>query len=352
MERLLRRQLSRRSFFKWMGVSAAAAAGAPYLLRAQAQEGAAVPSGEFIRLGRDQHHFGWDRTNEPVLSVAPGAEIEFETIDPSGGQLTRGSSAADVAALDFGRVNPTTGPVFVEGAEPGDALKIEVLGMVEGSGWGWTAIVPGFGLLADEFTEPYLHISDYDEQRVEFTPEIELAARPFPGTVGVVPAESGVHPVVPPRNVGGNMDMRDLIVGSTLYLPVEVEGGLLSVGDTHAAQGDGEVCGTAVETAYTVQLRVGLVKGAGIKRPQFEIPAAAHEEMPKGYFVTAGVAPDLMDASKDAIRDMIDHLGREYGLDPELAYTLCSAAVHLRISELVDAPNWVVSAYLPKHIFI
>ncbi|NLG08351.1 MAG: acetamidase/formamidase family protein [Deinococcales bacterium] len=298
------------------------------------------------------HHFGWDNSLEPVLTVEPGAELELETIDSGGGQLNEASTAADVAKIDFSKVNPVTGPVYVEGAEPGDAVEVEILDFDE-SGWGWTGIIPGFGLLADEFTEPFMNISRYDEKRVVFQPGIELPTRPFPGTIGLALAEPGSHSVVPPRAQGGNLDVRDLTRGTKLWLPVAVPGALLSIGDTHAAQGDGEVCGTAVETAMTVRVRVNLVKGAGFANPRYEVTgAAASEPMPKGFYATTGVAPDLMDATKDAIRAMIDHLGKEYGLEPAMAYALCSVAVNLRISEVVDMPNWVVSAVLPKHIFV
>ncbi len=298
------------------------------------------------------HHIGWDNSIEPVLRVEPDSELELFTIDSSGGQLNAASTEADVAALDFGLVNPVTGPVYFEGAEPGDALKIDILDLDEGS-WGWTGIIPGFGLLADEFNEPFLNISHYDAQRVEFQPGIHLPTRPFPGTIGLALAEPGNHSVVPPRAQGGNLDVRDLTRGSTLYLPVAVPGALLSIGDTHAAQGDGEVCGTAVETAMTVRVRVSLVKGAGFDNPRYELSAAAaNEPLPKGVYATTGVAPDLLDATKDAIRAMIDHLGREYGLEPTMAYAVCSVAVRLKISEVVDMPNWVVSAHLPRHIFV
>lgn len=297
------------------------------------------------------HHFGWDNAIAPVLTVAPGAELELETVDSGGGQLTERSTAADVGLLDFSKVNPVTGPIFVEGAQPGDAVEVEILDFDE-SGWGWTGIIPGFGLLADEFNEPFMNISRYDAKRVEFQPGIHLPTRPFPGTIGLALAEPGVHSVVPPRAQGGNLDVRDLTRGTKLWLPVAVPGALLSIGDTHAAQGDGEVCGTAVETAMTVRVRVNLVKGAGFSNPRYQVTAAAaNEPMPKGYYATTGVAPDLLDATKDAIRAMIDHLGKEYGLEPQLAYALCSVAVNLRISEVVDMPNWVVSAVLPRHIF-
>lgn len=301
---------------------------------------------------RERHHFGWNNANEPVLRIAPGETVSFEVVDASGGQLTRTSTTADVAALDFARVNPVTGPVFVEGAQPGDALIVDVLDF-QSSGWGWTAIIPGFGLLAEDFPTPFLHLTQYGAGGVEFAPGIRLPLRPFPGTIGLAPAEPGLHSIVPPRDVGGNMDIRDLAPGARLWLPVQVSGALFSVGDTHAAQGDGEVCGTAIESPMSITLRFELAKQARLRRPQFALPGPSTEHIDRrGYHATTGIAPDLMQAAKDSIRDMIDHLGREYGLSPELAYALCSVAVDLRISEVVDIPNWVVSAYLPKSIFI
>jgi acetamidase/formamidase len=127
-----------------------------------------------------------------------------------------------VATLDFGRVNPVTGPIWIEGAQPGDTLVVNILEF-EPSGWGWTAIIPGFGLLSEDFPEPFLQVSEYDASHIEFAPGIRLPVRPFPGTIGVAPKEPGTHSVVPPRRVGGNLDIRDLIEGATLYLPVEAE---------------------------------------------------------------------------------------------------------------------------------
>lgn len=304
----------------------------------------------FKTIHQGHHHFGWDNTFEPVLTIEPGDEVEFGIVDASGGQLTADSTTADVASLDFGKVNPVTGPVRIVGAEPGDAVAIEVLGFAP-SGWGWTALIPGFGLLADEFPDPALHVSRYDAAQVEFLPGVRIPTRPFTGTIGLAPAAPGHHSVVPPREVGGNLDIRDVVEGSTLYLPVQVPGALFSVGDTHACQGDGEVCGTAVETAMRVRLRFGLIKDSPVRRPQFTLPDEATRVSKGGYHATTGVAPDLMTAARDAIRDMIEHLGREYDLAPEVAYMLCSVAVDLKISEVVDAPNWVVSAFLPKGIF-
>ena len=172
---------------------------------------------------RGTHHFGWDNSVTPVLRVASGETLEIEATDSSAGQYTRSTSAADVPALDFARVNPVNGPVFVEGAEPGDALQVELLDF-QGSGWGWTAMIPGFGLLAEDFPQPEFHVSAYTEAGVEFEPGIRLPFRPFAGTIGVAPALPGLHSIIPPREVGGNLDIRDLTRGARLWLPVASAG--------------------------------------------------------------------------------------------------------------------------------
>ncbi|MCZ6846388.1 MAG: acetamidase/formamidase family protein [Alphaproteobacteria bacterium] len=300
------------------------------------------------------HHFGWDNSNPPVLTVAPGDSVEFETVDASGGQIDTESSVADVVALDFAKVNPVTGPVIIDGAEPGDALKVTIESFAP-SGWGWTAIIPGFGLLADQFMEPALNIWTYDAKELApavYGPGGAVPLKPFCGTIGLAPGEAGLHSVVPPRRVGGNMDIRDLCASTELYLPVEVAGALFSVGDTHAAQGDGEVCGTAIESPMRLALTFDLVKGANLKFPRYETPGPVSRHFDtKGYHVTTGIGPDLMQGARDAVSGMIDLLGSLHGLAAPEAYMLCSACADLRISEIVDQPNWVVSFYFPKIVF-
>lgn len=303
---------------------------------------------------KHQDHFGWDRSIPPVQTVAPGHIVDFETVDASGGQIHPSSTLADVLALDFSKVNPVTGPVYVDGAEPGDGLKVRVLSFVP-SGWGWTAVIPGFGLLADQFDEPALHIWKYDAEKL--LPAVyrqggQVPLKPFLGTIGVAPAQEGPHSVVNPRRVGGNMDTRDIGAGTVLYLPVEVPGALFSVGDAHAAQGDGEVCGTAIESPMKVCLQLEVVKGMNLKSPRFTTagPVTRHFDG-RGYEVTMGIAPDLMEAAKAAVSDMIDLISREHGLSPAEAYMLCSVCADLRISEIVDAPNWIVSFYFPRVVF-
>ena len=184
---------------------------------------------------KHHHHFGWDNAIEPILTVTPGETVEIETIDASAGQVGPDTTLEQFLKRDCSRVNPVTGPIYIEGAEPGDAVAVTFKAF-QPSGWGWTANIPGFGLLADQFTEPALHIWKYDAQTLApalFGPGGAVPLRPFCGTVGLAPAEPGAHSVIPPRRVGGNLDIRDNAVGTTLYLPVEVAGGLLSLGDTH-----------------------------------------------------------------------------------------------------------------------
>ncbi|TIL66177.1 acetamidase/formamidase family protein [Mesorhizobium sp.] len=300
------------------------------------------------------HHFGWDNSFVPTERVAPGSTIEFQCLDSSGGQLQADSTVADVALLDFAKVNPVTGPIYVEGAEPGDALKVTIE-MFRPSGFGWTANIPGFGLLADDFPEPALNIWTYDTASLEpalFGKHARVPLKPFAGTIGNAPAEMGLHSVVPPRRVGGNLDIRDLAAGTTLYLPVEVAGALFSVGDTHAAQGDGEVCGTAIESPMDVVLKLDLVKNARLKTPRFTTPGPVTRHLDaKGYEVTTGIGPDLMTGAREAVSQMIDLLAGRYGMDPVEAYMLVSVCGDLRISEIVDMPNWVVSFYFPRCVF-
>lgn len=303
---------------------------------------------------RAKHHFGWNRDFKPAVTAKPGETIHFECLDSSGGQLGADATLATLAALDFGKINPVTGPVYVEGAKPGDALKVTLRKFIP-SGSGWTANIPGFGLLADQFKEPALHVWKYDTSSMApalYGPKGRVPLKPFAGTIGVAPAEPGLHSVVPPRRVGGNLDIRDLSVGVTLYLPVEVEGALFSIGDTHAAQGDGEVCGTAIESRMDVEATIDLVKGANLQSPRFTTkePVTRHLDS-EGYEVTTGVGPDLMTGAKEAVARMIDLLGAEHGLNPVDAYMLCSVCGDLRISEIVDMPNWVVSFYFPRIVF-
>ena len=306
-----------------------------------------------------QHHFGWDNSLAPAERVEPGSTILFHCHDSSAGQLGPSSTVTDVTTLDFGKINPVSGPIFVEGARPGDALKVTIESFApreeKGAGWGWTANIPGFGLLADQFTEAAYIGWKYDPASMApalWGKHARVPLKPFAGTIGNALAEKGLHSIVPPRRVGGNLDIRDLTAGVTLYLPVEVEGALFSVGDTHAAQGDGEVCGTAIESPMDVVLTLDLVKGAKLKTPRFTTPGPVTRHLDaKGYEVTTGIGPDLMQACKDAVAGMVDLLTATRKMAAVDAYMLVSTCGDLRISEIVDMPNWVVSFYFPRCVF-
>ena len=181
----------------------------------------------------------------------------------------------------------------------------------------------------------------------------KVPLKPFAGTIGCAPAEPGLHSVVPPRRVGGNLDIRDLSAGTVLYLPVEVAGGLFSVGDTHAAQGDGEVCGTAIESPMNVVLKLDLVKDARLKTPRFTTPGPVTRHLDaKGYEVTTGIGPDLMAGREGCRRRHGRPAGRP--LQPQSRRRLharAPSAVTCAFREIVDMPNWVVSFYFPRCVF-
>jgi acetamidase/formamidase len=311
----------------------------------------AVPTPS-IHVRRDQNHLAWDPAIEPVASVGSGEVIDFDCLDASNGQLGAESTTDDLATLDFARVDQVTGPVEVVGAEPGDTLQIDLVEF-EPADWGWTASIPGFGLLADDFPDGAYKVTRYvpGADSAEFWPGIHVPLAPFCGEIGVAPA-SGPLSTIPPDVHGGNMDTRHLVAGTTLFLPVFHPGARLSMGDGHATQGDGEVCGTAIETPMRARVRVTVRKDLHVTAPEFIAAPDPHAALRNGArYATDGIGPDLMTAARDALRRMIDWLGREHGLDPMQAYLLSSVAVDLRISEIVDVPNFVVTAHCPLGLF-
>jgi acetamidase/formamidase len=296
-------------------------------------------------------HFMWDMGNEPVLGIDTGDTVVVWTRDVSDNQIAPDSDASVVADLDWNRVYPLNGPIAVHGAEPGDTLVIEILD-IHTQGWGWTAILPGLGLLPDDFPEPYLRIFDLsDGEAAHLREDIAIPVEPFFGTMGVCPAGASAQPVMPPGTFGGNMDTRQLVRGSTLFLPVQVKDALFSCGDAHGAQGDGEVCVTGIEAPMYASLRFALDKGRSIPAPQYRTPALTPRVNSAPFYGTTGVGGDLYAAAQDAVRAMIDHLASTYALGRQDAYVLCSLAVDLKISEIVDAGQYIVSAVLPEAIF-
>jgi len=353
-------------------------------------------------------HNRWHEAIEPVVVVDPGDTVIYETRDAFDGQLNRESTAEDVGNLDLSGVHPLTGPVFVRGAEPGDLLEVK-LTAVEADPWeqwGYTVEVPGFGFLRDEFPDPYiihwrLHGNEYAES--EQLPGVRIRCNPHPGVLGLAPSAElrqratqregalaerggfallpdpgGAVPTdeaiareglrtIPPRETAGNIDIKQLSPGTTVLLPVYAEGGLVSAGDVHYAQGDCEACGTAIEMRTRVHLRFGIRKGEAERRgiqdlqyfrdDYFTPPELA---APRRFFATTGIgvhkdgtneSEDLSLSAKNALLNMIEHLEAR-GFDRQQAYALCSVAVDLRISQVVDVPNLLVSALLPLDIFM
>lgn len=308
-----------------------------------------------IHVGREQFHLAWDHDIAPVATIRSGETVSFDLLDASCGQIRPNSTIETIRSLDFSRVDQVNGPIFVEGAVPGDALEVQFIEL-EPAEWGWTAIIPGFGLLADEFRDPALKIWRLDggsEGGAEFDADIRIPLAPFCGEVGVAPGAAGAFSTIPPYVHGGNMDTKHLTKGSRLYLPVEADGALFSIGDGHAAQGDGEVCGTAIETPMRATVRLTVRKDVKVRCPNFLTPGPlAARVNTAGYYATDGIGPDLMEAARDAIRNMIDHLEQTVGLVRQDAYMLCSVCVDLKICEIVDAPNWLVGAFLPQSVFV
>ena len=301
----------------------------------------------------DQVHFSWDAGNAPALTVESGDTVVVHTRDVSDDQITPDSTVDVIAGLDWDRVYPLAGPIAVDGAEPGDTLAVEVLDL-HTQGWGWTAILPGLGLLPDDFPDPYLRIFDLTTGDVTYLREdIAIPIEPFMGTMGVCPAGASAQPIMPPGTFGGNMDTRQLVRGTTLYLPVEVDGALFSTGDAHGCQGDGEVCVTGLEAPMYVTLRFSLDKKRELPSPQYRTaPGSLTSKVDHGaWYGTTGVGPDLFVDAQNAVRAMIDHITDISSLSREDAYLLCSLCVDLKISEVVDAGEWIVSALLPEAVF-
>ncbi|HEY1351883.1 MAG TPA: acetamidase/formamidase family protein [Ktedonobacteraceae bacterium] len=299
-----------------------------------------------------QPHAFWDNTHPARLRIQSGDTVVFETLEASAGQIHPASLSEALRSLDFAFIHPLTGPVYIEGAEPGDSLEVDIVS-IEHKEWGWNGVIPGFGLLPGDFPEPYLHHYRMSEAFCEFRPDILIPYEPFCGVMGVAPREPGRLTTIPPRENGGNIDIRHLTPGSKVFFPVLVPGALFSCGDCHSAQGDGEVNGTGIETRMSVTLTFTLRKGAHIPELRFFTPAGKKLTVADegGYFVTTAHGPDLFTNAQQAIRYMIDHLSSEHDMTREQAFCLCGAAVDLKISEIVDAPNWIVSAYLPLGIF-
>jgi formamidase len=349
-------------------------------------------------------HNRWHPDIPPVIRCEPGDEVAMGTRDALDGQIGPDSKVEDVAAVDLSVVHPLTGPVYVEGAEPGDILAVEIV-EVEPPDFGFTVQVPGFGFLRDDFPEPYIVKWDMADGWATSAdlPGVRIPGAPFMGTIGLAPSRDLMEQItareqdligrggfalppdatgsvpddpaiarealrtIPPRENAGNVDIKQLAAGTRLLMPVWAEGALFSAGDAHFAQGDCETCGTAVEMSSRLTVRFEVRKGQaeerGLRDLQFERDRYLVDpvyQAPERFFATTGISvardgtnasEDLTLAARNALLNMIDHLGTEHGYTRQQAYAICSVAVDLKVSEVVDVPNFVVSAFLPLAIF-
>jgi len=295
-------------------------------------------------------HHQWDSGLEPSLRIASGDTVRFDLLMAGHGQVDDGAPAED-ARFDFDTLYNLLGPVWVEGAQPGDTLEIEIVALEPGA-WGWTVVLPELGLLPEDFPEMFIRYFDLTRgDTARLGDGVEIPIVPFLGTMGNHPGETVTAAPFPPHRGGGNIDTRHLAQGATLWLPVWCEGALFSCGDPHAAQGDGEVCVAAIECDMRTTLRFTLQKET-ISAPRFHVPGPLTPRTDAaGYHGTMGIDADLMQGAKTAVRAMIDWVEAERGLSREDAYVLCSLAGDLKILEIVDAGMWNVGFTLPLGVF-
>lgn len=301
----------------------------------------------------EQHrHNRFDRSIPPVLTIEPGDTVVFETPDALNSQIGPGSSNDVLTTLDFSAIHQISGPIAVEGAEPGDTLIVEIIS-IEPKPWGWSGVLPSFGLLQTdpEYQEPYLHHWDLSSgTHAAFNDRIHVPFEPFCGVMGVAPETHESLVTLPPRANGGNMDIKQAQPCANVFFPVLVPGANFSLGDVHAAQGDGEVCGTGIECQATVTARFDLCKGHPMPEPAIMLPGKMPGSQNDGWMVTTAHGPDLMENARNAVRYMVGFLVRTEKLSPQEAYVLCSACADLKIGEIVDAPNWIVTCSFPMGV--
>jgi acetamidase/formamidase len=301
------------------------------------------------RLTAEPTHSVWDRGLAPRLAIAPGDTVEIQCVDASGAQVHPGSSLADYLAIDRTRIHALTGPIAIDGAQPGDVLQIDILA-IRHHGWGWTSLVEGLGFLKDHFRDPYLFLWQLEAESTRSLAPAVVPVRPFPGVMGVARAGDGAFRTRPPGPFGGNLDVRELTAGSTLYLPVFVPGALFSTGDGHAAQGDGEVCINGIECPLDLTLRFHLHKQQPLAGPLVESSNAVVPDSSPDSWIAIATGPDLAQAAQEATLRMIDLLVTRWGFTPVHAYILCSVAMRLRLSQVVNEPIHTVSAAIGKQI--
>jgi acetamidase/formamidase len=300
-------------------------------------------------LSAEPTHSVWDRSLEPRLRIVPGDEVRFDCLDASGGQVHPGMTTEEFQLIDRTRIHALTGPVFIEGAEPGDVLEIDVLA-TQHRGWGWSSVIPGLGFLKERFAEPYLFLWNLDGNETRSLAPAVIPVRPFLGVMGVARAEDGSFRTRAPGNFGGNLDVRELCAGSKLYLPIYNHGALFSCGDGHAAQGDGEVCINGIECPLDVTLRFLLHKQQPLAGPLIESSEAVAPDTRGDSWVVVESGEDIAATARAATSRMIDLLVSRWGFSEVHAYILCSVALKLRLSQVVNEPVYTVSAAISKQI--
>jgi acetamidase/formamidase len=300
-------------------------------------------------LSAEPIHSRWNRALAPRLTIAPGDTVHLECLDASGAQVHPAMTVEGFLTIDRNRIHALTGPIFVQGAEPGDVLQIDVL-EVSHKGWGWSSVIAGLGFLKQRFSEPYLFHWQLDDVATRSLAPAVVPLRPFCGVMGVAPAEDGEFRTRPPGIFGGNMDVRDLCAGATLYLPVLNRGALFSAGDAHAAQGDGEICINGIECPADVTLRFHLHKQCPLPGPLIESTSRPTDDPSADAWIVVESRTDAVIAARTATSRMIDLLVARWGFLDVQAYLLCSVAMHLKWSQVVNEPMFTVSAALPKHV--
>jgi len=294
-------------------------------------------------LTSEQTHNKFSALIPPVIKVPSGSIIDVYTEEASDGQIQCGDHVDVLKDVKFDPIHPLTGPVYVNGAEPGDVLKVTLL-QIDLVDCGWNSILPGFGFLSESFTEPYLRTYDMapGDTHISFNDKIKVPLKPFPGVMGVAPKTTEMLSTIPPRENGGNMDDPHMVEGTTIYFPVFVEGALFSIGDAHAVQGMGEVCGTAIEAPMHIIYKLDVIKGGrALREPEYESD---------DYYAVTAIGTTIDEAARKAVAYMVDYLVAEHALERNEAYALCSLAGDLKIAEVVDVPNMLVAMHISKDV--
>jgi len=300
-------------------------------------------------LSAEPTHSIWDRALPPRLHIASGDQVQIECVDASGGQVHPAMTASEFENIDRTRIHALTGPIWIDGAEPGDVLEIDVL-TTQHRGWGWSSVIAGLGFLKERFSEPYLFHWHLDGDVTRSLAPAVLPVRPFLGVMGVARAEDGKFRTRAPGAFGGNLDVRELCAGSKLYLPVFVPGALFSCGDGHAAQGDGEVCINGIECPLDVTLGFRLHKRTHLKGPLVESSEAVAPDLRGDAWVVVESGEDIAATARAVTDRMVDLLVSLWGLSEIHAYILCSVALKLRLSQVVNEPVFTVSGAIAKAI--